>query len=372
MWLLFECKIGAGNAYLLSEALAMTPLNKPLLKEFHQKCLESQEVISAQIPWASASADRSRVAKNQEQNENILTDNKGLETSMLTWEEELLSEILAANERLLSALRLYDDLGRLAVEPDVETITEEAEEATASPDTSGNDRSSRPHTQAVVAAPAFPTLPATDPPPTTPHGLGTLEDIPVGHSYPFKVKALKAFTADPDDPDEISFIQGEILDILDKQGKWWLIQNEEGSVGIASSDYFSVFDGGDLQTETRRSSAGEPVYPYSTAENGKSFSEEEIFDVVEEQIQWWQATKPSGSTSGLSSNYSIVSWSEPQTFQHKAQALYNYTADRNDPREISFCQGEILDIGDKRADWWQARNTKGLVGIAPSNYLQLL
>lgn len=32
MWLLFECKIGAGNAYLLSEALAMTPLNKPLLK----------------------------------------------------------------------------------------------------------------------------------------------------------------------------------------------------------------------------------------------------------------------------------------------------------------------------------------------------
>jgi hypothetical protein len=63
------------------------------------------------------------VAKNQEQNENTLTDNKGLETSMLTWEEELLSEILAANERLLSALRLYDDLGRLAVEPDVEVCT---------------------------------------------------------------------------------------------------------------------------------------------------------------------------------------------------------------------------------------------------------
>lgn len=87
-----------------------------------------------------------------------------------------------------------------------------------------------------------------------------------------------AVTADPDDPDEISFIQGEILDILDKQGKWWLIQNEGGSVGstsipsefhqdanflfaVASSDYFSVFDGGDLQTETRRSSAGQPVYP---------------------------------------------------------------------------------------------------------------
>lgn len=63
------------------------------------------------------------MAKNQEQNENTLTDNKGLETSMLTWEEELLSEILAANERLLSALRLYDDLGRLAVESDVEVCT---------------------------------------------------------------------------------------------------------------------------------------------------------------------------------------------------------------------------------------------------------
>ncbi|KAJ7503836.1 hypothetical protein B0H11DRAFT_1625530, partial [Mycena galericulata] len=40
--------------------------------------------------------------------------------------------------------------------------------------------------------------------------------------------------ASPDDPDEISFSRGEVLDIIDKQGRWWLIQNAEGLVGSAS------------------------------------------------------------------------------------------------------------------------------------------
>lgn len=41
--------------------------------------------------------------------------------------------------------------------------------------------------------------------------------------------------ADPDDPDEISFSVDDILDVLDKQGKWWLVQSADGSVGSASS-----------------------------------------------------------------------------------------------------------------------------------------
>jgi hypothetical protein len=38
------------------------------------------------------------------------------------------------------------------------------------------------------------------------------------------------------------------------------------------------------------------------------------------------------------------------------------TADTEDSRELSFRQGEILDIGDKQGDWWQARNANGSIG----------
>ncbi|KAF8183869.1 hypothetical protein K438DRAFT_1838764 [Mycena galopus ATCC 62051] len=61
---------------------------------------------------------------------------------------------------------------------------------------------------------------------------------------------------------------------------------------------------------------------------------------------------------------------EPDTFHHKAKALYPYTAD--DPTEISLSPGEILYVVDKQADWSCVRNANGGVGLAPSNYFQLL
>ena len=38
-------------------------------------------------------------------------------------------------------------------------------------------------------------------------------------------------TANPDDPNEISFAKGEILDIVDKQGKWWQAKKADGTSG---------------------------------------------------------------------------------------------------------------------------------------------
>ncbi|KAF8921871.1 hypothetical protein CPB85DRAFT_1209804 [Mucidula mucida] len=57
---------------------------------------------------------------------------------------------------------------------------------------------------------------------------------------------------------------------------------------------------------------------------------------------------------------------------HKAKALYAYTASPDDPNELTFNKGDILDIIDKQGKWWSARRTDGTTGIAPSNYLQLL
>ncbi|KAJ4485690.1 hypothetical protein J3R30DRAFT_3282138 [Lentinula aciculospora] len=60
------------------------------------------------------------------------------------------------------------------------------------------------------------------------------------------------------------------------------------------------------------------------------------------------------------------------TYIYKAKALYAYTQSPDDPNEISFTKGEILDIVDKQGKWWQAKKADGTVGIAPSNYLQII
>ncbi|KAF7326899.1 hypothetical protein MVEN_02583800 [Mycena venus] len=136
-----ECKIGVGNANLLSQALAMaTPeeLHDSVIVEFHKKCMDSQELIWSQISWATAGAERSREKAEQKERERVRTrkistntlnsinpngngsvPDLSLSTPVLTREEELLADLLASNEQLLEAIKLYDDLKRVAEEREV-------------------------------------------------------------------------------------------------------------------------------------------------------------------------------------------------------------------------------------------------------------
>lgn len=45
------------------------------------------------------------------------------------------------------------------------------------------------------------------------------------------------------------------------------------------------------------------------------------------------------------------------------------TANPDDPNELSFYKGEVLEILDRRGNWWQARKHDQTIGIVPSNYV---
>jgi SHO1 osmosensor len=42
--------------------------------------------------------------------------------------------------------------------------------------------------------------------------------------------------------------------------------------------------------------------------------------------------------------------------------MYHRTVSPNDPNEVSFSKGEILDIIDKNEKWWQERKEDGTIG----------
>ncbi|KAH9951502.1 hypothetical protein B0H21DRAFT_286407 [Amylocystis lapponica] len=105
--LLNACRAGRGNAGLLYEALVYAKpedLGGDIIQEFFTRCRESQVLILSQIAWATAEAERSR---------------QTTWSSVLTIEERLLKELLAANEELVEALRMYDDSERVANEAEV-------------------------------------------------------------------------------------------------------------------------------------------------------------------------------------------------------------------------------------------------------------
>ncbi|KAI9359358.1 hypothetical protein BD770DRAFT_471733 [Pilaira anomala] len=58
----------------------------------------------------------------------------------------------------------------------------------------------------------------------------------------------------------------------------------------------------------------------------------------------------------------------PVNFNEKVQALHSYNASIQDPNELSFEKGEVLEIVDRKGNWWQARKQDGTTGIIPSNY----
>ncbi|KAA1133294.1 hypothetical protein PGTUg99_020320 [Puccinia graminis f. sp. tritici] len=134
-----EAEIARCNARLLVEALAFTQPaemeTNEIIQEFHTKCLQSQNQLMDDIPWATEQAEHARVYYEQQAaaaaaqgratqgpepprrvsrtnpytNEGVANGERGASR-----EEQLLSLLLSANSELVDAFRQYDELERLA------------------------------------------------------------------------------------------------------------------------------------------------------------------------------------------------------------------------------------------------------------------
>ncbi|EIW69197.1 hypothetical protein TREMEDRAFT_69025 [Tremella mesenterica DSM 1558] len=60
-------------------------------------------------------------------------------------------------------------------------------------------------------------------------------------AFPLRAKALYAYTASADDPNEVTLARGDILEVMDNTGKWWQVKTPAGQTGIAPSNYLQMF-----------------------------------------------------------------------------------------------------------------------------------
>ena len=50
-------------------------------------------------------------------------------------------------------------------------------------------------------------------------------------------RANYAYSASPDDPNEVSFAKGDVLDVVDTTGKWYQVRTPAGQVGVSRASY---------------------------------------------------------------------------------------------------------------------------------------
>lgn len=110
--------------------------------------------------------------------------------------------------------------------------------------------SSTPSAQAIPAQSAPSSIPSSVPA-STALAAGSAPTQMQGQSpgqqatnmnTPFEMKASFSYTASPDDPNEISFVKGEILTILDNSGKWFNARKMDGQEGIVPSNYLTFIE----------------------------------------------------------------------------------------------------------------------------------
>jgi len=223
--------------------------------------------------------------------------------------------------------------------------------------------------------------------------------------------------------DEISFKVGDAIEILQKKDDgWWKgrvqgldwtgwfpanlvepkkrprrkkrLSREESTTSRSSSRSFSSDAVTDSETETHfmtegskshstRDSSTEQrlraLYHYTaTSDDELSFSENEILYLLKgddtnlmEQQGWWQVMDSKGRIGLIPANYVEYDKLEVERVSFKAVAIHTYTSEGSE--ELSFVEGQVLEVIHSETEWWFARDGEtGTSGYIPSNYVRPL
>lgn len=161
------------------------------------------------------------------------------------------------------------------------------------------------------------------------------------------VKTLYAYIARTSE--EMSFESGVTLKILEKPDEfWWMATTtsiDGAESGLVPSNYVQEI-GGEIS-------------------NGAC--EEEIAYMVPDDLFGlnYHANSAIKTTSSVSTDTSKSAFSVLSRFE--------YTAQRSD--ELSFNKNVLLKILDTECEfqgWWKARDSKGTIGLIPSNYVEAI
>lgn len=72
------------------------------------------------------------------------------------------------------------------------------------------------------------------------HGGDHRLDIAQDANVVCRAKALFNYSGSVSDPNELSFMKNEVLEIYDNSGRWWQAKKADGSLGIVPSNYVKV------------------------------------------------------------------------------------------------------------------------------------
>ncbi|XP_026000354.1 cytoplasmic protein NCK2 [Astatotilapia calliptera] len=162
-------------------------------------------------------------------------------------------------------------------------------------------------------------------------GVGAAERI-----YDLNIPATVKFAYTAERDDELTLVKGSRVIVMEKCSDGWWRGNQAGRVGWFPSNYVQEELGGSDDRGEGDSSQG-----YLEASQGTLL-----------------ANGRTGGRGGV---------------LHLVQTLYPFSSVTEE--ELNFEKGEVMEVVEKPEndpEWWRCKNSRGMVGLVPKNYVAML